>query len=268
MSGFAKRPEGEGYCGSIYWVPGDKRFCWTEPHEDGNGFENVYGVIDKFRAIQDPQNWRRAWFGYVEPMWVGEDKLNGGMLVRQVRPVTEELGEKPQEPWLKLMNSGWASGLLIRMALVEELGGGRKELSKSTQVVMFRASRKFYNLWLAEKDQHPGLLPVSKLIGVEKYHTWTGFTNEPIWALDDEWAPRPENMPDEPFEGRPDPPAAVEMARRAKPRLRVVNGDPVPDYDDSEPDISNPPDYPEAPFDPDYDGQDPDPGRDTPKPKP
>ena len=208
MNTFAPRPEGDGFWGSVDWVPDEKRFHWTEPVEDSDNFENHYGGVGVFKAIFDPENWRRAWIGYVAPIGTGEDKKSGGIVLRGVCRVNEKLCRKPNEAGLVLMNDGWSSGILMRMMLDASLGGGRKELSKATQAVMWAAAGKFYKLWSAQKNAHPGLLPVVVLTGWVKYPTKNGFVAEPVFEIVG-WVARPDILPDEPAGQRDDPPAAT-----------------------------------------------------------
>jgi hypothetical protein len=241
MSALGKRPGALEYYGELKWVPAEEHFHYTEQVEN-NDYENYFVGAGKFRAVFDLKNCHKAWIAWVKPTGDGENKLKGGVVLRGAVPIGSgrDCGPKPSAHGLKLTNeNGFEGGLIVRCKID---GGGRKEII-STQASFWYAMEPLYSEYLAEREKHPGKLPVVEQTGTQVYPGRKSMCGPKLKIVG--WVERPLDLPDEAPE-REDPPAM----RQQQKQLRLVMNGPPPDegpppdyYDDGPPDERHYTDY-------------------------
>jgi hypothetical protein len=110
-------------------------------------------------------------------------------------PVNEEYPEEPP-------GDDFKEGIRVLVALGPELGGGIRELM-STSIGMWNAMDALYTAYEAAAPQHPGQLPLVKLVDVIEVRNAAGTSFEPKFEII-AWVPRPVEL----VVGRPPAPAA------------------------------------------------------------
>jgi hypothetical protein len=173
-------------------------------HGPGGWVREQVDVGSRFRAVFDLANAQVGWVKFPR------GRAPETVLV----PVGQDAGEPPDEDFKE--------GFRILALMDVSLGGGVHEFM-STSVSAWNGVSALHDLYLAERDQHPGQLP---LVGVEEIVERTyanGNSFEPVFIIL-KWVPRPEE-----FGAQIEPALKQPPPRQApSPRARAEMEDEIP----------------------------------------